>query len=181
MPVHTIALLVAVGLLCLVTVRVVAVLFRYAGARVITCPENQQHAGVSLAMRRLLASGLVSTPKLRLSTCSRWPEMAGCGQECLSQIVEQQKDCLVRTILTKWYADKNCIYCNQAIGPIEWSVRKPALLIDGKSSLACDLVPPEELPGTLANAQPVCFACHTATRWVREHPDQVTDRSNPDR
>jgi hypothetical protein len=178
MPVHTIALLVAVGLLCLVTARVVTMLFRYAGARVITCPENQQHAGVSLRMGRVLASGLVSRPNLQLSTCSRWPEMAGCGQECLSQIAERPEECLVRTILTKWYAGKNCIYCNQPFQSMEWSVRKPALLIEGRGSLACDSVPAEELPGTLANAQPVCFACHTATGWVRGHPDQVTDRSN---
>jgi hypothetical protein len=178
MPVHTIALLIAVGLLCLVTVRVVSMMFRYAGARVITCPENRRHAGVSLAMRHVLATGLVSRPELQLSACSRWPEMAGCGQECLSQIADRPEECLVRTILTKWYADKHCIYCNQPFQTIEWSVRKPALLIHGSNSLACDLVPAEQLPGTLANAQPVCFSCHTATEWVREHPDQVTDRSN---
>jgi len=178
MPVHTIALLVAVGLLCLITVRVVAIMFRFAGARVITCPENRQYAGVKLGMQRVLATGLVSSPKLRLSTCSRWPERAGCGQECLSQIAERPEECLVRKILTQWYADKHCIYCKQPFGTIEWSIRKPALQIEGRASLACDSVPAENLPDTLANAQPVCFSCHTATEWVREHPDQVTDRSN---
>ncbi len=178
MPVHTIALFVAVGLLCLASIRAVAVLFKYQGARVITCPENRQHAGVELNIRRVLATGLISAPQLRLATCSRWPEHADCGQECLSQIEAGPEGCLVRTILSQWYADKKCVFCGQPFGDIQWSVRKPALLIGGEVSTDYGSIPAERLPEVLATAKPVCFACHTATAWVREHPDLVTDRSN---
>jgi hypothetical protein len=177
MPVHTIVLFIAVGVLCLVAARAVAVLFRYAGPRVITCPENQEHAGVELEIRRVLATGLASAPQLRLSSCSRWPERAGCGQGCLSQIEASPESCLVRSILSDWYGNKECAYCHQRFGEIQWSVRKPALLIDGKTSTACDSIPADHLLEVLAAAKPVCFACHTATSWVREHPDLVTDRS----
>lgn len=176
MPVHTILLLAGVGALCAATARVVFVLFRYQGPRVVTCPETHRPAGVALNARSLISSGLVAPPKLRLSTCSRWPEKAGCGQECLGQIESKPTDCLVRTLLAEWYAGKKCVYCGQAFGDIRWASQKPAFLV--KNSLVDTAqVAAELLPETLAEAKPVCFACHTVNTWVREHPDTVTDRS----
>ena len=61
------------------------------GERVVTCPDNQKHAGVQVVVRRAGA-------QLCLRSCSRWPEKAGCGQECLRQIEAAPADCLVRTI-----------------------------------------------------------------------------------
>lgn len=178
MPVHTFALWLAVGVLGMASIRAVFILYRYSGARLITCPENRQYAGVRLNSRRVLASGLVSAPHLRLSSCSRWPERASCGQDCLSQIQANPESCLVRTILAQWYAGKTCVFCGQPIGDIEWAVQKPALLIEGEATRDCAEIPAERLPEVLAAAKPVCFGCHTATRWVREHPDLAVDRSN---
>jgi hypothetical protein len=79
------------------------------GARVITCPENLRPAGVSVNAARLAAQPFVKTPELQLSSCSHWPECAGCGQECLKQIEASPEDCLVRTILVKWYEGKRCM------------------------------------------------------------------------
>lgn len=178
MPVHTVALLIAGALLFLVSARLVTILFRYYGPRVITCPENRESAGVELDVRQILATGLVHPPRLQLSACSRWPERAGCGQECLSQIESGPEACLVRTILAEWYANKNCAFCGLPFGKIQWAVQKPALLIGGRPSADCTSIPAEKLPEILQSAKPVCFACHTASTWVREHPDLVTDRSN---
>ncbi len=177
MPVHTVALLTAIGLLCLASARVLFVLFRYQGKRVVTCPENQRPAGVALDVRPLLSTGLVSAPKLRLSTCSRWPEHADCGRDCLSEIAAGPEACLVRTLLSDWFIDKTCHYCGLSFGPIQWAVQNPALLVKGKS-VDVSGIPPEQLPELLAVAKPVCFACHTANTWVREHPELVTDRSS---
>jgi hypothetical protein len=172
------ALLVAVGLLCMASVRVVTVLFKYHGARVITCPENHRHAGVALDTRRVLATGLISAPRLRLSSCSRWPERAGCGQECLSQIAAAPRECLVRTMLSEWYANRKCVFCGQRFGDVQWSFQKPALLVEGQVSVDVEAIPAERLTDLLPTAKPVCFSCHTASTWVRQHPGQVTDRSN---
>src|SRR5579872_6215190 len=79
---------------------------RYLGRMVITCPENQRPAGVSVDAKHALASGLGGGTRWRLAECSRWPERAGCGQDCLSQIVEAAGDCLVRNILVRWYEGK---------------------------------------------------------------------------
>ena len=178
MPVHTIALLAAIGVLGLLSVRVVSVLYKHYGALVVMCPENRHTAGVELDVRRALVTGLVSSPGLRLASCSRWPEREGCGQECLSQIASGPEDCLVRRILSEWYGKQKCVFCGQPFGNIQWAVQKPALQVAGKASCDVGSIPAERLPEVLATAKAVCFACHTANTWVREHPDLMTDRSN---
>jgi hypothetical protein len=169
-----IGLVVAVA--AIAAARLLVAWFRYRGARVITCPENRSVAGVQLdALHAALTS--FGAPNLRLSACSRWPERAGCGQECVSQIHEAPEGCLVRNILAEWYRGKSCASCGQHFGEIEWEIRKPALISADKVSIEWSLVAAERLPETLQTALPVCFACHMANTLVREHPDLVTDRS----
>lgn len=130
----------------------------------VTCPENQRPAGVNLDILH------------GMSSCTRWPEKAGCGQECLSQIHAAPHDCRVRTILERWYEDKACVLCRQPFGEIHWSARKPALLRADKSTAEWEQIPVEQLPDTLASSRPICFACHLASTLVREYPDLVIDR-----
>ena len=113
---------------------------------------------------------------MRLSECSRWPEKAGCGQECLSEIRESGADCLVRNIIAKWYRDKVCAACGQPIGEIDWTGNHPGLLLTDQVSGEWNEIPADRLVETLAAGLPICFACHTANRLVREHPELVTDR-----
>jgi hypothetical protein len=178
----------SVQTLVLVLVAVAAVLFAvrffkrwssYRGDRVITCPENQQTAGVRVDAGHAASTGFVSRPELRLSSCSRWPEHAGCGQECLRQIEASPEACLVRNVLTDWYKDKSCVFCGKPVGEIHWADRKPALLLEKNASIDWDKVEAQDLPVTLAAAKPVCFTCHIANTMVREHPELVVDRSRP--
>jgi hypothetical protein len=157
-------------------IRMVRVWFRYHGARVVTCPETRHPAGVSLDALHASLTAPGKPAALRLSTCSRWPGRAGCGQECLSQIAASPDDCLVRNILAKWYAGKVCASCGQPFGQIQWEARKPALLTADKTSVDWSLVPAESLHAVLDTALPICFACHTALILVRDHPELVTRR-----
>jgi hypothetical protein len=61
---------------------------RYAGSRLVACPENQQPAAVNIDVRHAAATGIDGCPDLRLSDCTRWPERSNCGRECLSQAVQ---------------------------------------------------------------------------------------------
>jgi hypothetical protein len=167
----------AILLFGVVTARLLSAWWKYRGARVITCPENLRPAGVRLDARRAAFTPIGQSPEFRLSSCSRWPERAGCGQECLAQISESPEGCLVRNILIEWYRGKSCACCGKPFGEIEWATQKPALILADKFSVEWSLIKPEELPGTLQTALPVCFACHLANSLVREHPDLVTDRS----
>ena len=169
--------LLAAGLAVVVlAVRLATVWARNRGERAITCPENQQAAGVRVNERHAAWTGLSGSPELRLSACTRWPERAGCGQQCLAQIAAAPDGCLVRNILAEWYRGKKCAHCGQEFTEVEWAVQKPALLSANKISMEWSQVPADRLRETLETALPVCFACHMANTLVREHPDLVADR-----
>jgi len=172
------ALVVAIAAVfaVLVLTRLARAWRRYRGRRVIACPETRQPAGVVVDARHAAATALGGAPELRLSSCSRWPERAGCGQPCLSQIAAAPEDCLVRNILAKWYEGKTCASCGRAVGMAEW-LAAPALMGADGVSLDWSQVPADKLQETLAASRPVCFACHTASTLVREHPELISDRS----
>ena len=139
------------------------------GERVVTCPDNGKHAGVKVDVRRAGAW-------MRMRACSRWPEKAGCGQECLRQVEKSPAECLVRTIAEKWYAGRSCATCGRPIGQIQWGPSQPALLSADKKSMEWKQVSADQLHETLEAAAPLCFACHMANTLVREHPELVTER-----
>lgn len=171
-------LMLTVGVFAgIVLMRLAALFGKYRGKRVVTCPENQRAAGVALDAGHAAWSGLGFRPDLRLTSCSRWPERAGCGQECLSQIAAAPEDCLVRNILTKWYEGKSCRLCGRPIGPIVAGAAQPAVLSAGNISVEWSEIPAERLQEVLSAGEPVCFACHMASKMVREHPELVIDRS----
>lgn len=176
MPVQTLVVVVALVLASITAWRLASAWLKYRGRRVITCPENQRPAGVVVDARHAAATALGRRPELRLSSCSRWPERAGCGQQCLNQIVAAPEDCLVRNIVDEWYEDKVCASCGQPFGEIQWAGSQPALLRADKVSVEWKQVPAEQLYETLETALPVCFACHMAATLVREHPELAVDR-----
>jgi hypothetical protein len=151
---------------------------RYRGTRVITCPETHQPAAVEVDARHAAVTLLFGgASELRLSDCTRWPERRNCGQECLQEIAAAPENCLVRNILTRWYAGKRCFYCGKELGEIDWLQHRPALLSPDRKSFEWRDIPPETLPSVLASYLPVCWNCHIAESFRREYPDLVTDRS----
>ncbi|HVO63810.1 MAG TPA: DUF1761 domain-containing protein [Terriglobales bacterium] len=57
----------------------------YRGSRAVTCPENGQAVAVSFNAFRAAVTGFSHKPELQLSECTRWPEHADCGQQCIPQ------------------------------------------------------------------------------------------------
>ena len=176
MSVPMLVVLVVAAIVVYLAARLIGAWLRYRGARVITCPENLQPAGVRLDARHAAASALASAPDLRLSTCSRWPEKAGCGQECLRQIEASPEDCLVRNILIRWYEGKSCALCAKPVGEIHLTEQKPALLTPDNVLLEWSEAAPEKLGAILETARPVCFSCYVATSFARQHPELVINR-----
>jgi hypothetical protein len=166
-----VAVLTGVG-----AVRMLRIWFRYRGPMVVTCPENRHPAGVRLDTRRVALTPPGKAADLHLSMCSRWPERAGCGQECLSQVAASPEGCLVRNILAKWYAGKVCASCGLPFDEIQWGERKPALLSADKVTVDWSQIQAESLYEVLETASPICFACHMAHTLVREHPELAVER-----
>lgn len=146
--------------------------WKFRGDRAVRCPENHRPAGVRVDAWHA-AGGL------RLSDCSRWPEKAGCGQECLAEVAASPEDCLVRTIAARWYHGKHCAVCGIEIGAVEWGPSEPALILTDKSTVQWKQVSADRLNETLETALPVCFACHMANTLVREHPELAIERNRP--
>jgi hypothetical protein len=152
--------------------------WKYRGRRVVTCPENHHPAGVTVdAFHVMAGAAMGKAPRLRLDSCSRWPEKAGCGQDCLRQIEASPESCLVRNILLDWYAGKDCCSCDMPIGVFTLAGAKPAVLRPDGTSMEWNGIPAEELQQTLAESKPICFACHMARKMLREHRELVSGLS----
>ena len=107
----------------------IPVLRVYRGTRLVECPETKRHAAVKIdAVRAALTVFGDEPSRLRLADCSRWPEKAGCGQECLGEIERDGASCLVRNIVAEWYRGKFCAFCAKQIPEVKWNEHRPALL-----------------------------------------------------
>jgi hypothetical protein len=167
---------VAVAAVYLLFMPLVRLYLRFRGTRLVTCPETQKTAAVEVdAVRAALST--VGKHDLELKQCSRWPGNQSCGQECIAQIEAAPEDCLVRTVLTKWYAERNCVVCGRALGNIDWLSHKPALRGPAGETVEWSSLIPELIPELLATHEPVCWNCHVAATFRRQYPDLVVDRS----
>jgi hypothetical protein len=150
--------------------------WKLRGQRLVICPESHQVVTVEVAARKAAAQSLIGRPHLRLSDCTRWPERAGCGQDCLSQVQADPAGCLVWNIVAQWYEGKCCAYCGKPFGRINWHDHRPALLSPEKKTVQWTDVAPEKLPEYFETHKPVCWDCHVAESFRLEHPELVTDR-----
>lgn len=151
--------------------------FRYRGVRVITCPENLQPAAVKVdAARAAKMMAIVGEEDLHLRSCSRWPEMAGCAQDCLTQITSSEDGCGLKARVTQWYEGKSCVVCRQPMEKIVWHERPAALRTPRGTSLEWKDVLPQNIPAVFATHEPLCWRCHVVESFRREHGELVVER-----
>ena len=149
---------------------------KFRGTRVITCPETGCAAAVEVDKRHAAATSVVGETELRLTSCSRWPEREGCGQECLAQIEAAPEGCLARSMIVEWYRGSTCAFCLKEIPEITWSENKPALLTLDRRTVEWGEVRPEELPWVFATHQRVCWNCHIAQSFRAQFPGLAVER-----
>jgi hypothetical protein len=152
---------------------------RYHGRMQVTCPETHHAAGVRVDVAHAVLSGTLGKTDLRLKSCTRWPDHRKCGQACLAQIEAAPADCLVRRILADWFHDKSCVLCGRVFEDINWHDHKPALADAAGRFVDWHTLPVDKLDELLASHQPVCWNCHVAETFRRQHPERVTDRPVP--
>lgn len=149
---------------------------RFRGLRLITCPESKTPEAVEVDALRAAASAIVGAAELRLCECSRWPERRDCGQQCLAQIEAAPEGCLVRNIVTQWYQGKSCVMCGKPIDEVDWLNHKAALMDRDHRTVAWNDVPAEKLPQVFQSWWAVCWNCHVAETFRRQHPAMVVER-----
>jgi len=169
--------LVGLGALYLFGRRLASAWLRFRGTRVVVCPENRELVAVSVDAPHAAFTASQGRTDLRLEACTRWPEKAGCGQECLGQIESAPEACLLRNILADWYRDKSCVLCGRGFHDFHWHDHKPGLRAPDGRVLDWDGFRPEQVIDVLATHAPVCWDCRVAETFRREHPELVTDRS----
>jgi len=167
--------LVVLGVLYALLRRPVNEYIKMRGARVVNCPDNEQPAAVTVDARHAAFTAAGGREHLRLESCSRWPEKAACGQQCLKQIETQPMDCLVKTQVDRWYADKACAICGKALGSIDWASHKPALRAPDGRTLEWSEVQPETMHDVMRTHAAICWDCHVAETFRRQRPDLVLD------
>jgi hypothetical protein len=149
---------------------------RFGGEQVIICPETGKQAMVEVDTRRAALTSLVGRADIRLESCWRWPLNQDCGQECLLQLDVAEDDCLVRSVLTKWYRSKKCAFCERPFGKIDLTDHEPALFTPEGITVAWSEVPISAVNEAMATYQPVCWNCYIAQTFYHERPDLVIER-----
>jgi hypothetical protein len=144
--------------------------WKFRGDHVITCPDNKQPEVI-----RIKGSDL---QHLDVRMCSRWPEKLGCGQECLRQVQESPEGCLLQAVYTHWYLDQKCAICGKTLDVpgIAEHVHAPALLAPDGFSFEWNSVRAEDLARVMVTHSPICWDCHIAHTFRREHPELVVER-----
>ncbi len=155
---------------------VVKTYFRYRGTRVVTCPETKTHVAVEVDARAAAESAAAGPLDLHLKSCTRWPERQNCGQECLAQIEAAPVECLLRSILERWYVGKSCPLCGKDFESIHWHDHKPCVMSPDGVTMDWNAFPPERVFEVLSTHRPVCWNCHVAEEFRRKFPDLVVDR-----
>ena len=150
---------------------------KFGGERVIICPETGKQAMVEVDTKHAALSSLVGQTDLRLEHCSRWPIKQDCGQDCLLQLDVAPDECLVRSVLEKWYRAKVCAFCKRPFEPIQMIDHKPALLNPEGVTVEWSGIPLAGVNEAMTTCLPVCWNCHVAQTFRREHDDLVVERS----
>ena len=150
---------------------------RFGGERLIICPETGKQAMVEVDARHAALTSLFGQTDLRLENCWRWPMKQDCGQECLLQLDVAPTDCLVSSVLEKWYRGKTCAFCKRRFEDISLLDHKPGLLNGEGVTVEWREIPISAANEAMATYLPVCWNCHIAQSFYREHRDLVVERT----
>lgn len=148
----------------------------YHGVHVIQCPETRRPAAVRVDTGHAALSAVThDEADLRLTSCSRWPERAGCDQACVPQIERDPKETRLDTILADIFTDQHCALCGKTIAGVPAIGHKPALRAPDGRTIPCDQIAPEHIEEMLGTHRIVCWDCDIAETFRREHPELVID------
>ena len=142
--------------------------FRNRGRRTVICPENREPVTVEMDAKYAFKTALRGEEHERLKSCSRWPEMGECGQECLAQIDPTPEN--LERLLQKWYENKTCAICDRALTPADWRRGRLALLNEKQKLFELRHMHLDEIPTALDQFMPLCWNCHQEERVRQAEP-----------
>jgi hypothetical protein len=148
----------------------------YRGTHIVQCPETRKPAAVRVDTRHYARNAVMNDlPEVRLASCSRWPERAGCDQACVPQIERDPIDTRLDTILADVFTNHRCALCGRTISGVPAIGHKPAFRAPDGRTIPCDQIAPERIGEMLETHRLVCWDCDIAETFRREHPELVID------
>lgn len=142
-------------------------------SRVVTCPETGESALVTIDVA-LAVTGNDGSAQAPLCSCSRWDERGRCEQPCLQHAHDPGRS--PAALVRAWADGRACATCGHPLKPSRFGGHQPALLQPDGTTREWAEVPAVQLPLALATSLPVCWNCHVASTFRRQHPELVTDR-----
>jgi hypothetical protein len=144
------------------------------GDRIVTCPETGKPAAVRFDIARAVTSDRGAAQGLPLEACSRWSERGPCEQPCAA--AAQAPESAASAMAREWAAMRTCTACGASLLASEGAGHHFALRDTGGVSREWVDIAAERLPIELTSSLPMCWNCHIAETFRREHPELVTDR-----
>jgi hypothetical protein len=150
---------------------------RLRGDRLVTCTATGSPAAVRIDARGAAAAALVCrNPQVDIAECSLWATGGLCDRGCTVEALSPQST--TGRIASEWFDKKICVYCAKPIAARSVGHHAALLGPEGTTREWPD-VPADRLRDALRTDLPVCWDCHVAETFRREHPDWVTDRQTP--
>jgi hypothetical protein len=174
-----VALVVLAPLLGLFAILAVHTWWLHRDVRVITCPETRRPAAVKVDAGHAATSVFRDKVDLRLKSCTRWPERAGCDQDCLAQIEANPDETRLEAILNDFVEGDRCVLCRRRMPALTRLGHRPAFRAPDGTTIGVDDIAPERVYEISRTHAPVCWDCHVAETFRHEHPDLVIDRPAP--
>lgn len=151
---------------------------RLRGTLVVTCPETQTPAAVTVDIGHAAATAVREKADLKVAACSRWPGRMGCEQLCLAQIAASPGGTRARTMARRFFEGKRCTICQRLIDPPGAATLQPGLMNPvSHKAVAWDDVPAQNLPDAFARRRPICSNCTLGESVRQRFPHGITDRA----
>lgn len=132
--------------------------YKNRGRRSVICPENHQSVNVEADRKFAFWTAFRGQEHTRLQSCTRWPEMHECGQECLVQ-VEPTPENLDR-LLTKWFDGKPCSICGRLLTSADWRFGRMGFLNEDFELVEMRQLDLDSLGSIAQPTRPLCWSCH---------------------
>jgi len=132
------------------------------GIRVVTCPDNREPAALDLASWRAVLTSLSGKRVERVRMCSRWPARSGCNQACLQQLANAPRATRLDAILANWCRYNACVCCGAPLATVHVGPHRPHLIDRQLRIFEWNEIPPQDIPRTLRDCEPVCETCVAA-------------------
>lgn len=136
---------------------VLVIYHREPRKRNVMCPESGMPAEVEIDGLHAFYTLLRDQKEIRLKSCSRWPQRAGCDEDCLAQIASGPA---IERVVAKWCNGKKCAICAMPITRLDWQRGRAGALDTKRNLIELRDMNWNEFPMVLEQYEPLCWRCH---------------------